>query len=129
FLSGVWPPGPKWRLLAVETLLDREQRLPPWSYARLMRVVRPESARGAACCHAQAELLRLLDDIGRLAGCTFPAWPAHVYGYAITRVFTDKQLRSETAANQIAGRGLAYARRILDPEWNRVNHNLQEAAQ
>jgi len=126
FLSGTWPPGAKWRLLAVETLLDRASFLPPWTYARLMRLIRSDAATSAACQGLQAELLEFLSGIRQLAARTFTAWPADVYGYATTRVFTDKQLRSETAADRRAGRGSEYALRILDAEWNRVNHDLEE---
>jgi hypothetical protein len=126
FLSGTWPPGAKWRLLAVETLLDRALFLPRWSYGRIMRLVRDEASTSIVCKHLQEELLALLDSIGVQAADTCPTWPADVYGYATTRVFTDKQLRSETAADRLAGRGFEYALRILDAEWNRVNHDLEE---
>jgi hypothetical protein len=126
FLSGIWPPGAKWRLLAAETILDRAHQLPAWSYLRLMRLLRSEAPTRAACWQLQADLLDLLRDIGCLAACTFFPWPADVYGYATTRVFTDKQLRAETTADMRAGNGFEYALRILDAEWNRVNHNLED---
>jgi hypothetical protein len=128
FLNRTWPPGAKWRLLALETLLDGSHVLPPWTYTRLLKLVRAETPTSSGCQRLQAELLELLSDLQTLAARTFPGWPEDVYGYATTRVFTDKQLRSKTAADMRAGRGFDYALRILDAEWNRVNHNLEEAA-
>lgn len=127
FLMGGWPPGPKWKLLAVETVLDRDRVLASWSYSRLIRLIQPEPATSTACGELQAEVLALLSDIRALAARTFTAaWPADVYGFATMRVFTDRQLRWDTAADKRTAPGTDYALRFMDAEWNQINHNLDD---
>lgn len=128
FLSGIWPPGPKWRLLAIEALLDREQWLPGWTYGRVLALLHSSAADEAGCGLLQGELAILLGEIREIAARMFPGWPADVYAYAMTRVFTDKQLLSTTAADKAVGAGLGYVTRLMDPAWNRVNHALEERA-
>jgi hypothetical protein len=128
FLSGIWPPGYKWRLLALQALLDRAAVVGGWSYARVLRLARLDIASRRQCEDLQRELVMLLDQIAVLAAQRFPAWPADVYAYATTRVFTDKQLRTKTAADARSGQGFEYALRILDAEWNRINLNLEDHA-
>jgi hypothetical protein len=128
FLSGIWPPGYKWRLLALQELLDRAAVLDDWSYARVLRLARLDITGRRQCEDLQRELVLLLDGIAVLAARTFPGWPADVYAYAATRVFTDKQLRAKTAADTRSGQGLDYAVRILDAEWNRINLCLEDLA-
>ncbi|MGI9005797.1 MAG: hypothetical protein ACR2FU_06320 [Streptosporangiaceae bacterium] len=129
FLSGIWPPGYKWRLLALQALLDQAAVLGGWSYARVLRLARLDAATRRQCEDLQRELVLLLDQIAVLAAQKFPAWPADVYAYATSRVFTDKQLRTKTAADTRSGRGFEYAVRILDAEWNRINLNLEDQSQ
>jgi hypothetical protein len=49
-----------------------------------------------------------------------------VYGYATMRVFTDRQLRWDTAADKQTAPGTDYALRFIDAEWNQINHNLDD---
>jgi hypothetical protein len=128
FLSGIWPPGYKWRLLALQALLDRTVALDGWSYARVLRLARLDIASRRQCEDLQRELVLLLDGIAVLAARKFPGWPADVYAYATTRVFTDKQLRTKTAADARSGQGFDYAVRILNAEWNRINLYLEDLA-
>ncbi len=128
FLSGIWPPGYKWRLLALQALLDQVAVLDDWSYARVLRLARLDITSQRQCEYLQRELILLLEEIAALAAQTFPHWPADVYAYATTRIFTDKQLMTKTAADIRSGQGFDYAIRILDAEWNRINLYLEDPA-
>lgn len=128
FITGIWPPGYKWRLLALQELLDRANALDGWGYARVLRLIRQDVMTQRQCEGLQRELVLLLDQIRTQAGRKFPGWPADVYTFATTSVFTDKQLRVQTAADVRSGRGFDYAVRLLDAEWNRINLHLEDLA-
>lgn len=128
FLGGIWPPGYKWRLLALQALLDQAAVLDGWSYARVLRLARLDIASRGQCERLQRELILLLDHVAVLAAQKFPDWPEDVYAYATTCVFTDKQLRATTTADVRSGQGFDYAVRILDAEWNRINLHLEDHA-
>lgn len=126
FLSGIWPPGPKWRLLAIQTLLDHEHWIPGWTYSRFLTLLHAPADTERQCRDLQGELTVLLGAIEAIASRAFrDTWPADVYAFAMTRVFTDKQLLNATAADTTVG-GFDYAIKLMDAEWNRVNHALEE---
>ena len=86
FLSGIWPAGPTWRLLAIEALLERERWLPGWTYSRVLALLHSSATDEAGCGLLQGELAILLGEVREIAAQKFPDWPADIYAYAMTRV-------------------------------------------
>lgn len=126
FLSGIWPPGPKWRLVAVEALLDGDEWLQGWTYQRFLALLHASAIDEDGCLVSRGELIALLEAIEAVAKRTFHNWPTDVYAYAMTRVFPDKQLLALTAADTAVGASFDYSVKLIDSEWNRVNHALEE---
>lgn len=135
FLSGIWPPAAKWRLVAAQHLLDHRRWLPGWDYRRLLALRQPASDNGdefVRCRALQAELLALLVALEDRSAAAFPHWPSDVYTFAMTRLLTDKQLLTATAADTLTQARDSYATRLADTEWNHLNlflHDLEPSSE
>lgn len=117
-----FPPNPKWALVSLSALA----RAPADSKRRLERSMRIENFSPAAALRRQALLVDLHRELEAI--CQDLDWfPADPYTHASTRLFLDRQLRHQTAADALACPVSEQYAKMAIPAWNRRNLLLDDA--
>jgi hypothetical protein len=116
-----FPPDRKWRIAGLEDL--------PWhprgvatrvSEAMLVHAHSPSDVE-----RRRDLVLRLLMDVREHCERTFDWFPADAYTFAVTTLYSDRQLRRLTTADSVVAPLVEQYAKMGDHRWNRANWMLE----
>ena len=124
-LDGRYAPFAKWRIANLRSL----GWTPPDAAARYTEAVLVRSHDAAEVRRRQRVIHGLIDEIEARWRATGRDRPTDVYSYAVNRVFTNRQLRARTAADELSEvAGLDQDDKMDVTTWNEWNWRLRGGA-